>query len=135
MDAQAVRDFTELMAVVRKAMDQYLLEGEFRGIACAAGTLTARLNNLKIMVAAFEDREPNDKDRFELSSLANTLAWLSKDDYVQKDFRGTVLSLADTSFAAAHPEIVPAGDTNYATVFEQLQRAVIEILLGDDQMH
>lgn len=129
MDAQVVKDFTELLTAVRKSMDDYLIGGELRGVACAAGTLTSRLNNLKVIVAAYEDREPSDKDRFELSSLASTLNWLSTDDYCARDFVGIKLVLPNTVFNAAHADICTPGEVDYRAVMTMLQSALIEIVL------
>lgn len=129
MDAQIVKDFTDLLTAVRKSMDDYLLGGELKGVACAAGTLTSRINNLKVIVAAYDDREPNQKDRFELSSLSSTLSWLSTDEYCARDFVGIKLVLPNTAFNAAHPDICVPGEIDYRAAMTMLQSALIEIVL------
>jgi hypothetical protein len=129
MDAQNVKDFTDLLIAVRKTMDEYLYSGELKGVACAAGTLTSRINNLKVIVGACADREPNDKDRFEMSSLATTLTWLSEDDYCAKDFKGIKLVLPDTAFNAAHPDIAIPGEIDFPAAMVMLHSAAIEIVL------
>lgn len=129
MDAQTVRDFADLLAAVRRPMDDYLLGGELKGVACAAGTLTSRINNLKVICAAYEDREPNEKDRFELSSLARTLDWLGKDDYAARDFTGINLRLPATAFNTAHPDIAMPGEIDYRAAMIMLQAALEEIVL------
>ena len=129
MNAQIVKDFAELVAAVRRSMDEYLLTGELHGVACAAGILSARLNNLNVIVSAYETRDPSDKDRFELSSLASSLDWLGKDDAIARDFAGITLRLPDTAFSDAHAVIGRAGDIDYRSAINMLHRAVVEIVL------
>lgn len=132
MDTQVVKDFTELMATMRKAMDQYLLSGDLPGVACAAGTMTARINNLRVITAAYENREPNTKDRFELSSVAATLAWLGDDKDCLRDFTGIKLVLPDTAFNAAHPDIAIPGEIEYKAAMGMLHSAIVKIVLEDN---
>lgn len=94
MEAQTVKDYTDLLIAVRQSMNEYLLTGDLHGVACAAGTLTSRINNLKVIVAAYEDRTPNEKDRFEMSSLASTL---NADMNIASAFRWKISPLATDS--------------------------------------
>lgn len=129
MDAQTVKEFLDLMVSVRQTFDQYLLDTDLHGVACAAGTLTARINNLKVIVGAFEDREPNPKDRFELSSLASSLEWLRTDAWITKDFAGVNLPLPLTAFATNHPGIAMSGEITYQEAITMLNRSVREVVL------
>lgn len=129
MEAQTVKDFTALLMVVRESMQEYLLTGDLHGVACAAGTLTSRINNLKVIVAAYEDRTPNEKDRFEMSSLASTLDWLSHDKDCVKDFTGIKLKLPETAFNAAYPDVAVPGEIDYLALMTMLRSATIEIVL------
>ncbi len=129
MEAQTIKQFADLVISVRKGLDQYLLDGDLPGVACAAGTLTSRINNLKTIVAAFDEREPNDKDRFELSSLASTLDWLSKDKDVARDFAGLKLVLPPTEFNASYPEVGIPGEIDSVAALIMLRSALIEIVL------
>jgi len=129
MNPQTVKDFTDLLVTVRHSMDEYLLPGDMKGVACAAGTLTSRINNLRVIIAAYDDREPNDKDRFEISSLVSTLDWLSKDDYCARDFSGIKLKLPETAFNAAYPDIAVPGEIDYRAAMTLLRSAAVEIVL------
>lgn len=130
MDAQVVKDFTDLMIAVRKTFDEYLLSGELKGVACAAGTITARINNLKVICGAYDTREPNDKDRFELSSIAATLDWLAKDETIARDFSDLKLALPQTAFNNAYPDVALPGALDYRTAMIMLHSAAVEIVLG-----
>jgi len=110
-------------------MDQYLLGGELPGVACAAGTMTARLNNLQVIVAAYAEREPNPRDRFELSSLASSLAWLNTDDWISRGFADISLVIPQTAFAANHPEIAKSGPMEYRDAIAMLRKALVEVVL------
>ncbi len=134
MDAQVLKDFTDLMITIRKTFDEYLYSGELKGVACAAGTLTARINNLKVIVAAHADREPNDKDRFEVSSLTSTLDWLSMDEYCLKDFKDIKLNLPETAFNAAFPDVAVPGEIDYRAAMVMLKSAAIEVVLGGEPL-
>lgn len=129
MDAQILKDFTDLLTAVRKAMDEYLLTGELRGVACAAGTLTAHINVLKAIVTAQNDRYPDEKDRNAILRLASTLDWLSKDDYAGRDFAGSKLRLPETAFNNAFPDIAVPGEIDYRPAMVMLRSAVLEIVL------
>ncbi|MFT4077510.1 MAG: hypothetical protein QM647_18430 [Asticcacaulis sp.] len=129
MDAQNIKDFSDLMKAVRRSLDEYLLIGDMHGAACAAGTLTSRINNLDKLVEAFETREPNDKDRFEFTSLLSTLEWLSTDTYCTKDFIGIKLVLPDTAFNARYPNIATPGEIEYPVVMTMLRSVALEIVL------
>ncbi len=124
MDAQNVKDFTGLITAVRRAMDEYLYSGDLHGAACAAGTLTSRINNLNTIVAAYETREPNQKDRFEVSSLASTLAWLQSDKDVIRDFAEIKIRLPETDFEKAHPVIGRVGEIGALDALHMLHRVL-----------
>ena len=129
MEAQTIKDYTDLLTAVRDSMNEYLLTGELHGVACAAGTLTSRVNNLKIIVAAYEERTPNEKDRFEISSLVSTLGWLGHDKDCMKDFTGIKLKLPETAFNAAYPDVAVPGEIEYLALMTMLRSAAIEIVL------
>jgi len=136
MDARVLKDYTELLVAVRKSMDaylstgeEYLIKREFPGVACAAGSLTSRINNLKNIVAAHADREPDKKDAFEVSSLVSTLDWLSRDDYCLKDFKGIQLTLPATAFNGTYPDVAVPGDIEYPAAMIMLKSAAAEIVL------
>jgi hypothetical protein len=48
---------------VLSALRGYGVPDEKSGVACARGTLTARLNTLRVIAAALESREASGKDR------------------------------------------------------------------------
>ncbi len=135
MHAQVFKDFTDLVIAIRKTFDEYLYSGELKSVACAAGTLAALINNLKVIVAAHADRPPNDKDRFEISSLISTLDWLSTDDYCAKDFKDIKLTLPETAFNAASPDVATPGAIDYRAAMTMLRSAAIEIVLEGKPMH
>lgn len=114
------------------ALNGYDVHEDKMGRACARGTLTARLNSLRVMSAALETREPNDKDKAELVALVSTLNWLKTDTYVTKDLDGLEITIGETPFATDHPSAAVVGDTDFASAISGLIRGVTDVVLSQN---
>jgi hypothetical protein len=89
------------------------------------------LNNLKVIVAAHGDRELNDRDRFELSTIASTLSWLASDKAIICDLSDIQFDIPQTDFAAAYSLLFSPGAMPYRQAMTTLHRALVEgVLMG-----
>jgi hypothetical protein len=113
---------------VLSALRGYGVPDEKTGVACARGTLVARLNSLRVIATALETRDPTAKDDFELAGMASTVKWLQSDTYVTKDFGGVELTILDTPFTEAYPNIGITGETDFTSAMTSLVRSLDEVL-------
>jgi hypothetical protein len=127
---ESLDQFIEFGDAVFTALNGYGVHEDKAGRACARGTLTARLNSLRIISGALETRDANAKDTAELKGLLSTLNWLKSDAYVTKDFTGIEITVAPTPFATAYPAIGLDGDTDFVSAISTLERGIIEVLLA-----
>ncbi|MDV6329857.1 hypothetical protein [Asticcacaulis sp. 201] len=121
LNKENVEAFAGLMQAMRDAMAGYDVPEGRSGIACAKGTITARLNNINVITAALAEREPNAKDTYEFTQTLSTLKWLAGDNYVTKDFAGVDLNLQTGALAGA--------DT-FAVAIERLMAELTAMLEG-----
>lgn len=121
--------FLELGNAVFEAISAYDVPSGKPGVACARGTMTARLNALRIVSGALEVREPTAKDTLEFNGAVSTLNWLKSDAYVNKEFEGIHIAIPTIQFATDHPTIGIVGDSDYRSAITLLARVISEVVL------